>query len=97
MAQRNRYNPRRDKRRPLTPQNSLLRQRPEAIDVAPAVQYGPPMVVMEDENKNTFLYEGGAWVPHERTIAEFRQDCLVKEMPQKVKRMTRYEVRCPLA
>jgi hypothetical protein len=31
------------------------------------------MVVMEDENKNTFLYEGGAWVPHERTIAEFRR------------------------
>ncbi len=97
MAKRSRYNPKQDKRRPPSPTNSLLRRSPEPIEIAPAVQYGPPIVVMEDENKNTFLYEGGAWVPHERSIAEIRQDCLVKQMPQKVKQMTRYEVRCPLA
>ncbi len=96
MAQRNRFNPKRDKRRPLTPQNSLLRQRTERVEIAPAIVYGQPVIIMEDENKNTFVYEAGAWVPHERSIAECRQDCLVKEMPQKLKRMTRYEVRSPV-
>ena len=30
------------------------------------------------------------------SIAQCRQDCLVKELPQKVNGKTRYEVRCPL-
>jgi hypothetical protein len=51
---------------------------------------------MEDEQKNTFIYEGGAWVPHSASIAECRQTCQVKELPQKVNRMTRYEIRCPV-
>ncbi len=62
----------------------------------PVVQYGEPFMLLEDAQKNTFEYSGGAWVPFDRNIAECKRVCLVKEMPQKVNKMTRYEVRCPL-
>jgi hypothetical protein len=52
---------------------------------------------MEDENKNTFIFQDGAWVASERSIADCRQDCQVKELPQRLNRMVRYEVRCPIA
>ena len=61
---------------------------------APAV-YGKPFIVLEDEAKNTFVFQGGAWVAHTSSIAEFRQSCQVKELSQRVNKMTRYEVRCP--
>ena len=61
---------------------------------APVV-YGKPFIVMEDEQKNTFVYERGTWIPHSSTIAECRKTCLVKELPQRVNRMIRYEVRSP--
>jgi len=57
--------------------------------------YGKAFILMEDLQKNTFEYVKGAWVPHAMTIAECRVDCQVKELPQKVNGMTRYEVRCP--
>lgn len=63
---------------------------------APVV-YGKAFVVLEDEDKQTFVYQNGAWVPHARSIADWRQDCLVNQLPQKVNRRTRYEVRCPLS
>src|SRR5437870_1621454 len=56
-------------------------------------RYGPPFVLLEDANKNTFEYQGGTWIPHSKKIAECQLDCLVKELPQKVNKMTRYEVR----
>jgi hypothetical protein len=59
-------------------------------------QYGKPFIVLEDAQKRTFIYKSGAWVPHDRTIAQCRMDCEVKELPQKVNQMTRYEVRCPI-
>lgn len=95
MARNNRFNQHRQQRR-LAPPTSMLRQAPSPAEFAAPVQYGNPVIVMEDESKNTFIYDTGAWVPHDRSIAECRQDCLVKELPQKLNRMTRYEVRSPV-
>lgn len=97
MARNNRFVRRPQQPRRPSPTNSLLAQRPEPVERAAPVEYGKPIIVMEDQNKTTFVYEGGAWVPHERKIADWRQDCLVKELPQRVRGMVRYEVRCPLA
>ncbi len=62
----------------------------------PKKEYGLPFILMEDENLNTFHYLRGAWVPYQRRIAECRIDCQVKALPQKLNKMTRYEVRAPL-
>ncbi|MFO0818204.1 MAG: hypothetical protein U1A77_09705 [Pirellulales bacterium] len=62
----------------------------------PPVTYGKPTMILEDASRQTFEFKGGAWTPFDRSIAECRQDCLVKEMPQKINSMTRYEVRFPL-
>jgi hypothetical protein len=62
----------------------------------PPVVYGKPFIVMEDEHRNTFVFSGSAWVPHSMSIAECRAECQVKELPQKVNRMTRYEIRLPV-
>jgi hypothetical protein len=61
------------------------------------VAYGKPIVVLEDGQKHTFVYAGGQWIPHSKTIAECRQDCQVKELAQKINGMTRYEVASPVA
>lgn len=55
-------------------------------------QYGPPFVLMENDKKQTFVYQNGAWVEYGRTIAECRGDCQVKALAQKVNNMTRYEI-----
>ncbi|MFM7074047.1 MAG: hypothetical protein ACKO38_19850 [Planctomycetota bacterium] len=97
MAQKHRHNQNR-KRNPAPPRDP--RPAPAAAPVyerrAPIV-YGAPMIVMEDEQKRTFVYAQGSWVPHSATIAECRLTCLVKELPQRVNRMIRYEVRSPLS
>jgi hypothetical protein len=59
-------------------------------------QYGAPFIVLEDSDKNTFEYASGAWVPFSMSIAECKQTCQVKELPQKVNNKTRYEVRVPV-
>lgn len=60
-------------------------------------RYGKPYVVMEDDRKQTFIYDGGAWVAYTRSIAECRADqCQVKPLAQRVNNMTRYEVSDPL-
>jgi hypothetical protein len=97
MARNNRFIPRRQQRRNPSPTNSLLVRAPEPVERAAPVEYGKPMIVMEDQNKATFVYEGGAWVQHERTMVDWRQECQVRELPQRVRGMIRYEVRCPLA
>jgi hypothetical protein len=61
---------------------------------APTV-YGKAFIVAEDAAKNTFYFSQGAWVAYPESIAQCRQTCLVKELPQKLNNMTRYEVRCP--
>jgi hypothetical protein len=72
----------------------MLQQRPETV-VEPAVVYGKPFIVLEDKEKNTFIYHAGNWVPHTESIAESRKTCQVKELPQRVNQMIRYEIRSP--
>jgi hypothetical protein len=72
-----------------------LRRPPDITERVAPVVYGKAFIVLEDEAKNTFIFKGGAWVAHTASIAECRQSCQVKELPQRVNRMTRYEVRCP--
>ncbi|HZZ27614.1 MAG TPA: hypothetical protein VFE46_06360 [Pirellulales bacterium] len=64
----------------------------------PPTQYGKPFVLLEDSDLNTFEYAAGAWLPYGLSIAQCRKEnCSVKELPQKVNGRSRYEVRCPLA
>ena len=95
MAKNNRFQPRgkRKGRGAAAPPRPLASA---SIERAPPKVYGEPFVMMEDENKGTFVYKSGAWVPHSMSIAECRESCQVTELPQKVKRMTRYEIRCPV-
>ncbi|WP_254511730.1 hypothetical protein [Anatilimnocola floriformis] len=62
--------------------------------MAPTV-YGKAIIIAEDSAKKTFHFHGGAWVEYPESIAECRRTCLVKELPQKLNNMTRYEVRRP--
>jgi hypothetical protein len=96
MAQTPRFNHKRQKRRSTTPHSSTPREAPRSFEKKPPVQYGKPFVLLEDVNKNTFEYKGGAWIPHSMSIAECRLECQVNELPQKVNSMTRYEVRLPV-
>lgn len=95
MAQRNRFNHKRQRNR-ATPQASAAKPAPRVFERKPPIKYGKPVVLLEDANKNTFEYKAGAWVPHSMSIAECRQECQVNELPQKVNSMTRYEIRYPL-
>ena len=78
---------------PNSPTRSL--RRPPEPTASQAVAYGKPFIVMEDEAKKTFVYKAGSWVEFEFSIAECRQSCQVKQLAQKVNRMTRFEVRSP--
>ncbi len=96
MARNNRFQPRGGKRKG---RGGVAPPRPPAATAAdrpPPTVYGDPFVVMEDESKGTFVYKSGAWIAHSMSIAECRESCQVTELPQKVKRMTRYEIRCPV-
>jgi hypothetical protein len=93
MAQRNRFQGRRQNARSAAP--PPLRA-PLAAERKPVVVYGKPFILMEDESQNTFVFSGGAWKPHTMSVAECREDCQVKELPQKLNKMTRYEIRCPV-
>jgi hypothetical protein len=79
---------------PPSPTRTLYRP-PEPSQRAAPVVYGKPFIVLEDDAKKTFVYKGGSWVEHTSSIAECRQTCQVKQLPQRVNNMTRYEVRCP--
>jgi hypothetical protein len=96
MAQKHRFNNQRN-RRPVRHSQSAAPAAPRVIpEKKPPVVYGKAFVVMEDEAKCTFEYLKGAWIPYGMSIAECRREFLVKELPQKVNRMTRYEVRRPV-
>jgi hypothetical protein len=98
MAQKNRYH--NAKRRGASSTGGELRglrRPPEPTEKLAPVVYGKPFILLEDAQKNTFIYKAGAWVPHSASIAECRQDCLVKELPQRLNQMVRYEVRSPLS
>jgi len=53
-------------------------------------------MLLEDGQKNVFIYNAGQWVRYERSIAECRQDCQVKQLSQRINAMTRYEVCAPV-
>jgi hypothetical protein len=79
---------------PNSPTRSLRRP-PDPSERQAAVAYGKPFILLEDDAKKTFVFKGGNWVEFEASIAECRQSCQVKQLAQKVNRMTRYEVRAP--
>jgi hypothetical protein len=81
--------------RASSPETRGLRRPPAVTERVPQNVYGKPYIVLEDHNKNTFIYQAGSWVPHSATIAECRQTCQVKELAQRLNHMVRYEVRCP--
>jgi hypothetical protein len=86
-------NKRQAARTPDRPRSQLAALVP--VERPAPVVYGKAFIVAEDAAKKTFIFQGGAWTPYSSTIAECRQTCLVKELPQKLNNMTRYEVRCP--
>jgi hypothetical protein len=97
MAQKHRF--RQNNRRsggPLAPSNRGLRTPPETIEPRAPVVYGKPFVLVEDQEKNTFVFKAGEWVPFGSSIAECRLTCQVKKLAQPVNKMIRYEVRCPV-
>jgi hypothetical protein len=95
MAKNNRFQPRgkRGNGRSAAPPPPLASA---AIARAPRKEYGEPFIVLEDESKQTFVYKSGDWVRYALSIAECREDGKVTELPQKMKRMTRYEIRLPV-
>lgn len=95
MAQRRRFtqNKRQAARSPA-PDTRSLRRLPEFVERRPVV-YGKPFIVVEDAEKNTFIFQAGEWVAYSASIAECRQTCQVKELPQRVNGRIRYEVRAP--
>ncbi len=97
MAHKRHYS-RRNQRPPSSgPRASVPLRAPIVRERKPPTQYGKPFILLEDDSYNTFEYSAGAWVPYALSIAQCRQDFLVKELPQKVNGKTRYEVRCPIA
>ena len=95
MAHQNRFN----KHRRKPPRHA----RPWAIEPRviperkPPTIYGKPFIVLEDGQKNAYKSGNGAWQPYEHSIAQCRQEGEVKELPQQINNMTRYEVRLPLS
>lgn len=90
MARRNSFQHSRPREaRPPIVVNTDVTSRPKFV---PKV-FGKPYVILEDDRKQTFIYEGGSWVAYSRSIAECRAEmCQVKQLAQKVNNMTRYEV-----
>lgn len=67
----------------------------EAPERKAPVIYGQPFTVLEDKDKNAFVFNGGQWVLYERSIKECQVDCQVKQLSQKINGMTRFEVCAP--
>jgi len=83
--------------KPRTTEHSRNQREPvQVLAPRPKVQYGEPFIMLEDAQKCTFTFSAGRWVPYDLSIAECRVDCQVKELPQKVNKMTRYEIRRPI-
>lgn len=95
MAQKRRFTPSKGQAARMAPQTRTLQRLPDVSDLPPRVVYGKPFLLLEDAEKNTFIYKAGDWVPHTATIAECRQTCQVKQLSQQVNGRIRYEVREP--
>jgi hypothetical protein len=97
MGQRTRRQNNRQKPRAVSSPSTASREPVVAIEKKPTVIYGKPFVLLEDDQRNTFIYKGGQWTRHTRSIAECQEDCHVKELGQKINGMTRYEIYAPLS
>ena len=96
MAQKRRFNQNKRQAARLPPSDTrTLRRPPELVERPRPVVYGKPFVIVEDPDKNTFVFKAGEWVAYSASIAECRQTCRVKELPQRVNGRIRYEVRIP--
>ncbi len=69
---------------------------PLVVEKPRPVVYGKPFLVLEDSHKKVFVIQGAQLVPHDKSIAAYRSDSQVTEMAQKIKGLTRYEIRAPL-
>lgn len=100
MVQRNRQSGRRPKPRKTPPRAAAPApapvERSAPVERKPPVVYGKPFIVLEDPQKGAFIYRAGQWVADDRTIADYRQDCQVKQLAQKINGMTRYEICAPV-
>ena len=97
MAPKNRFGQKQNKSSKGGVRGAAHREPLPPLQRKPQIEYGKPFILLEDRDKNTFQYARGTWVPYDMTIAQCRLDGQVKELPQKVKDMTRYEVRLPVA
>jgi hypothetical protein len=96
MAKKSRPNNNRPKPRVNNSRPAMVRPPIAAPERKAPVTYGKPYTLLENDQKGTFIYKGGQWRPHTVTIAECKQDCQVKELPQKINGMTRYEIHPPI-
>jgi hypothetical protein len=96
MAYHNRFS--NNRKRPGRPARAAVADQPafEIPAKKPPKVYGKAFTLLEDEQKNAFEYRSGAWVPYAMTIAQCREEGEVKQLPQKINKMTRYEVRLPV-
>jgi len=97
MGQRNRHHNQKRQKPRAGAASPMLRALPTAGEKKQVVVYGKPFVLLEDDQKETFIYSGGQWKPHTQSIAECQEDCQVQKLAQKINGMTRYEVRSPVS
>jgi hypothetical protein len=95
MGNRNHHQGKRPKHRGGAAPPPAVRTPPTLAERKPPVVYGKPFVLLEDTQKATFIFKSGKWVQHVSSIAECKIDCQVKQLPQQINGMTRYEVCAP--
>ena len=98
MAQRRQFQPKKKKQKQhgAATVTRLARELPIPTERPPPVVYGKPFILLEDSEKSTFIFKAGSWIPYGESIAECRETCKVKQLPQRVNQMIRYEVRAPI-
>ena len=96
MVQRRNHQGGKQQRRRAAQSLPVARPAPEIFGPKPKVIYGKPVILLEDSKKQVFVYSGSQWVSYEKSIAECRLDCQVKELSQKINGRTRYEVCSPV-
>ncbi|HEY1599930.1 MAG TPA: hypothetical protein VGG64_10030 [Pirellulales bacterium] len=98
MGKKRRYNDKRHSPRPIAPAPAPAERRAAAaIERKAKTEYDKPFILLENADKDTFMFKAGQWARHSMSIAEYRENSLVKELAQKVNGMTRYEIRYPIS
>jgi hypothetical protein len=96
MARNNRFSGRQNRGPVRRSRDPVQAAAPRVFERKPPTLYGAPFIVLEDAEKNTFEFLNGNWTPFEMSIAECRQACQVRALPQQVNGKTRYEIRRPV-